>query len=135
MKISNSYGHRLATCVNGAYRLIRDTNEVINGLHATGQVSVNQVQNLILSVLSETEIFDGTNDFPRDISRAYRELLTRAILPYRERFDDFLEDISTEILDTIAGLISCDVDLEADFQREVDTDLARARNCAELGAQ
>jgi hypothetical protein len=124
----NSYGHRLATCVNQAYRLIKGWNEFLNDLHALGQVTGNQVQNLGLKVLSETEIFDGRNSFPDMINREFRILLTRA-RPYRERFDGFLEEVSREVLDTIRDLISCDDDLEADFQREVTADLARGRGC------
>lgn len=100
----------------------------MNDLHALGQVTGNQVQNLGLKVLSETEIFDGRNSLPDMINREFRILLTRA-RPYRQRFDDFLDEVSTEVLDTIRDLISCDVDLEADFEREVTADLQRGRGC------
>lgn len=126
-----SYGHRLATCVNGAYRLIRNWNEIANGLHSSAQVVGNQVQNVGLGVLAQTEMFDGRIDLPTAINRQFRDLL-KNYLAYRERFDGFLEDISLDVLDTIRDLISCDVDLEEDFQREVTTDLQRAHNCATL---
>lgn len=125
------YGHRLATCVNQAYRLIAEWNGFLNGLHATGQVTGNQVQNLGLKVLSETEIFDGRNSLPNLVNREFRMLL-KHFLSYRDRFDGFLEEVSTDVLDTIRDLISCDEVLERDFEREVTNDLARARACADL---
>lgn len=124
----NSYGHRLAGCVNAAYRLLRNWNEVINDLHATGMRTGNQVQNLGMKVLSETSIFDGRNSLPQLVNNELRELLGRA-LPYRLRFDDFVEGISRDVLDTIRELVTCDVVLEEEFAREVEVDLARARNC------
>lgn len=125
------YGHRLATCVNQAYRLIAEWNGFLNNLHATGQVTGNQVQNLGLKVLSETEIFDGQDSLPDQVNREFRELL-KGFLAYRERFDGFLDEISADVLDTIRELVSCDVVLEEEFEREVTNDLARGRACAEL---
>lgn len=111
--------------------MIRGYNEFLNDLHATGQITGNQVQNLGLSVLSQVEVFDGRQDLPRMINREFRMLLTRA-RPYRDRFDGFLDEISQDILITIRDLISCDDRLEEDFNREVTTDLARGRACAAL---
>jgi hypothetical protein len=88
----------------------------------------NQVQNLGLKVLSETAIFDGRNSLPQLVNNELRDLLRRA-LPYRRRFDDFVERISTNVRETIRELIACDETLEEEFAREVDLDVARARNC------
>lgn len=126
--VRNSYGHRLASCVNNAYRLLRSWNEFLDGLHATGQVTANQVQNLGIKVLSETAIFDGTNSFGALINREFR-LLLKSWLSYRERFDGFLDEVSGDFLDTIRTLISCDEDLETEFKQEIDRDLARGRGC------
>lgn len=90
-----------------------------------------QVQNLGMKVLSETAIFDGRNSLPMLINAELRDLLRRA-LPYRDRFDDFLANISRDILDTIRELISCDEVLEEEFNREVELDTQRARNCVGL---
>jgi hypothetical protein len=92
----------------------------------------NQVQNLGMKVLSETAIFDGRNSFPALINRELRELLRRA-LPYRLRFDDFVDNISQDVRETIRELIACDETLEEEFAREVDADMQRARNCVGLG--
>ena len=91
----------------------------------------NQVQNLGLKVLSETEIFDSRDSLPNLINRELRVLLARA-LPYRIRFDEFVDGISREVLDTIRELIACDEVLEEDFAREVEADMARGRNCVGL---
>jgi len=125
------YGHRLATCVNAAFRLIAEWNGFLNNLHATGQLTGNQVQNLGLKVLAETEVFDTRDNLGTSVNREFRILL-KTFLAYRERFDGFLEEISTDVLDTITELITCDVDLEAEFQIEVDTDLQRGQACAQL---
>lgn len=81
-----------------------------------------------MKVLSETAIFDGRNSLPQLINNELRELLGRA-LPYRRRFDDFVERISGSVRDTIRELITCDEVLEEEFAREVEIDTARARNC------
>ena len=81
--------------------------------------------------MSETEIFDTREDLPPRINREFRILL-KTFLAYREQFDGFLDEISADVLDTIAELVSCDVDLEDEFEREVTADLARGRACAEL---
>lgn len=106
----------------------------MNDLHATGQVTGNQVQNSGLKVLSETEIFDGRDDFPLLINREFRLLLARA-LPYRTRFEGFLQEISADVLDTIRDLISCDEVLEEDFANEVAQDMARGRACVGLNPE
>lgn len=100
----------------------------MNDLHATGQVTGNQVQNLGLKVLAETEVFDGRDDLPALINREFRILL-KHFLSYRERFDGFLDEISSDVLDTIRDLVSCDVVLEEEFTQEVNRDLARGRAC------
>lgn len=127
----SSYGHRLATCVSNALNLLRNWNDFINGLHVTAQLTGNQVQNLGVSVLSEIAIFDGRNSLPAIINRELR-LLLKGFLSYRERFEAFLEQVSTEVLETIRELIVCDEVLEEDFIREVEIDLARARNCVDV---
>lgn len=81
--------------------------------------------------MSETEIFDGRDDFPALINREFRLLLSLA-LPYRTRFEGFLNEISADVLDTIRSLISCDEVLEEDFAREVELDMARGRACVGL---
>ena len=106
----------------------------MNGLHETAQVHGNQVQNLGVKVLAETEIFDGRDSLPSLVNREFRELLKR-FLSVRALFDGFLEEVSSEVLDTIADLISCDHVLEEDFAAEVTRDLARGRNCANLGGE
>ncbi|CRK96220.1 CLUMA_CG009647, isoform A [Clunio marinus] len=125
------YGHRLATCVNNAYRLLRGWNEFLNNLHAIGQVAGNQVQNLGVKVLSETEIFDGRNQFPVMINRELRILL-KVFLSYRDLFDGFLDEISEDYLNTIRDLIECDQVLEREFEAEIEVELNRAQNCAAL---
>lgn len=127
----NSYGHRLATCVNGAYRLINEWNSFLNNIHETAQSAGSQVQNLGVKILAETPIFDGRDSLPDMVNREFRMLLGR-ILPYRTIFDNFLQEVSSEIRDTIQDLISCDETLEEDFAAEVTRDLTRGRNCATL---
>jgi hypothetical protein len=124
----DSYGHRLAACISRAHSLFREWNEEINDLHSLGMVTGNQVQNLGLKVLSETAIFDGRNSLPQLVNNELRDLLRRA-LPYRRRFDAFVQRISTNVRETIRELIACDETLEEEFAREVETDTARARNC------
>ena len=123
-----SYGHGLAQCVQNVWNLLQSWNLYINSLHATAQLTANQVQNLGLNVLSQTEVFDGRDNLPNLINTQYRELLKR-YLSYRERFDGFLENISSDVLDTIAELVNCDEVLEEQFRQEVTRDLARARGC------
>lgn len=120
----------MATCVNGAYRLINEWNELINDLHEIGQSSGVQVQNLGVKVLAETPIFDGRDSLPDMVNREFRMLLGR-VLPIRNRFESFLQEISADVLETIADLISCDVRLEEDFAAEVTRDLQRGRSCAD----
>jgi hypothetical protein len=91
----------------------------------------NQVQNLGVKVLSETAIFDGRNSLPMLVNAELRDLLKR-FLPYRARFDDFLNNLSRDIVDTIRELIACDEVLEEEFAREVEVDTQRARNCVGL---
>lgn len=81
-----------------------------------------------LKTLSETDVFDGRENLPSMVNREFRELL-KHFLSYRERFDGFLDEVSTDVLDTIRDLISCDVVLEDEFEREVNYDLARGRAC------
>lgn len=125
------YGHRLATCVRQAYLHLQEWNVFLNSLHATGQVTGNQVQNLGLKVLAETLIFDGRDELDATVNREFR-LLLKSFLAYREQFEGFLGDVSAEVLETVADLISCDGDLETEFEREVTNDLARAQSCALL---
>jgi hypothetical protein len=130
-----SYGHRLASCVNIANSLLREWNEEINNLHTIGMLTGNQVQNLGMKVLAETAIFDGRNSLPQLVNNELRDLLRRA-LPYRLRFDTFVQRISTTVLETIRELIACDETLEEDFAREVELDVARARSCiGEVGGE
>lgn len=84
-----------------------------------------------LKVLSETEIFDGRTNLGQIINREFRELLSLYFV-YRDRFDGFLEEISVDVLDTIANLVRCDVVLEDEFEAEVTRDLQRAHSCAGL---
>lgn len=62
------------------------------------------------------------------INREFRIGLS-VFLTYRDRFDGFLNEVSADVLDTIRGLIDCDVSLMEEFHREVDRDLARGRAC------
>lgn len=114
--------------------MISEWNEFLNGLHETAQIVCSQVQNLGVKVLSETEIFDGRDSLPDMVNREFRLLLGR-FLPYRALFDDFLAGISSDVLDTIQDLISCDVVLEEAFAQEVTNDLARGYTCAALDAE
>lgn len=113
------------------HALLDEWNENINALHVIGMETGNQVQNLGVKVLSETEIFDSRNSLPALVNRELRMLLARA-LPYRTRFDNFVDGISRDVLDTIRELIACDEVLEEDFAREVESDVQRARNCVGL---
>jgi hypothetical protein len=124
----HSYGHRLASCVTVAYRVIKEMSVFINALHGTAQVSGNQVQNMGISTLSDMEIFDGEENLEQAVNRNFRVLL-KIYLSYRERFDGFLDEVSDEYRERIRELIECDTDLETEFEREVDRDMARARGC------
>lgn len=103
-------------------------NGFLNNIHETGQLTGNQVQNLGAKVLTDTDIFEGRNNYPQLINREFRQLLGRA-LPYRERFDGFLDDISRSATDVIRILADCDRALEVDFTNVIEEDLIRARNC------
>lgn len=123
-----SYGHRLAQCVRTAHSLIGEMSIFVNDIHTTAQLSGNQVQNIGISTLSHMQVFDGIEDIPNEVNRNFRILL-KLYLSYRERFEGFLDSVSDEYLDTIANLITCDVDISDEFKREIDLDLIRARNC------
>lgn len=131
MKFLNRFGQRLANCADYTYQLITDWNKELNEIHITGQSTGNQVQNLGLKVLSETQIFDGRNSLPSSINLELRELLGRA-LPYRTQFNDFTRNIYDNQLNTILGLVNCDKAVEADFESAIQLDLVRARRCAAL---
>lgn len=103
-------------------------NRFLLDIHATGQLSANQVQNIGNKILSETDIFDGRENYLRNINREYRMLLG-LVLPYRSRFDGFLADISRTATEVIGLLADCDRELEEDFALETENDLTRARNC------
>jgi hypothetical protein len=128
MKIMNSYGHRMASCVTLAYSVIKELSVIINDLHATAQVSGNQVQNVGISTLSDMEIIDDDSNLGTAINRNFRILL-KIYLAYRERFDGMLDNLSEDYLETIRELVSCDRDVESEFEREVERDMARARGC------
>jgi len=125
------FGIRLANCVDGAYQLLFTWNEFINDLHTTGQFTGNQVQNLGVKTLSDTEEFTGRNDFSEDINREFRIVLQH-FLAYRDRFDGFLDEISLDVLDTIRILVECDEVLEADFEVQAQGDLAQGVICEGL---
>lgn len=74
------------------------------------------------------ELFDGTENLATSVNREFRILL-KTYLSYRTRFDGFLDQVSEDFLDTVRRLVTCDVDLETDFQREVERDMQRARGC------
>lgn len=97
-------------------------------IHVTGQATANQVQNLGNKVLAETEVFESYDNFSFLINRELRELLSTA-LPYRERFDGFLADISRTQDEVIEALSNCDRALEEDFAAEISFDLTLAENC------
>lgn len=123
------FGIRLSTCIDVANRMLSAWNRFLNEIHETGQVTANQVANLGTKTLSETEIFDGRNSLPALINREFRNILGAA-LPYRDRIEGFLQDISSGIDNTISILEQCDRQLEDDFAAEIADDLARAAICA-----
>lgn len=111
--------------------MITSWNKELNTLHATGQLTGNQVQNLGLKVLSETTIFDGRNSLPALINIELRNLLGRA-LPYKVQFDEFTQNIYDNQLETIVELVNCDREIENEFERAIELDLILARRCAAL---
>jgi hypothetical protein len=125
------FGHRLAKCVDHTYKMITDWNKFLNKLHVNGQITGNQVQNLGLKVMSETQIFDGKNSLSASINIELRELLGRA-LPYKIQFDEFTQSIYDNQLDTIVDLVNCDKEVEKEFAREIELDLIIAKRCAAL---
>jgi hypothetical protein len=124
----NRYGHRLSGCVRRAHSLIMEMSVFVNDIHETAQFSGNQVQNIGISTLSFMQLFDGTDDIGTEINRNFRILL-KLYLSYRDRFDGFLTEVAGEYQETIENLITCDVDISDEFKREIDLDLAIARNC------
>lgn len=84
-----------------------------------------------MKVLSETVAFDGRDNLGTTVNREFRILL-KTFLSYRDRFDGFLDEISSEVVDTIRELVNCDVELTQDFNTEVTRDLQRGRACVGL---
>lgn len=111
--------------------MLNGWNRFLNQLHATTQISSNQVQNLGIKVLSETEIFDGRNSFPTLINREFRIHLSE-VQPYRNRFDNFLNAVSITSEEVIQILSDCDREVEEDLDVEIRLDLILANNCAAL---
>lgn len=97
-------------------------------VHVTGQVSANQVANLGLMVLSDTDVFESMEQYQFLINTQFRYLLRR-IRPYRDTFDGFLEAISNTQEEVIRILADCDRALEEDLETEINEDLSLARNC------
>lgn len=122
------FGIRLSNCIDITNRMLNAWNRFLNEIHETGQVTANQVANLGTKTLSETVVFDGRDSLPAAINREFRIILGAA-LPYRDRIEGFLQDISRTIDEVIQLLEACDRDLEDDFEGEITSDLARAANC------
>lgn len=108
--------------------MLNGWNRFLNEIHSTGQVTANQVQNLGIKVLAETEIFDDRESFPRLINREFRDLLAQA-RPYRDRFDGFLNSISLTVTGVIEFFVDCDREIAEDLTVEIREDLALANNC------
>lgn len=122
------FGIQLSNCIDITNRMLNAWNRFLNDIHETGQVTANQVANLGAKTLSETEIFDGRDSLPANINREFRIILGAA-LPYRDRIEGFLQDISRTIDGVIEALEDCDRTLEEEFAAAIADDLARAANC------
>lgn len=101
---------------------------LIKGIHQTGHLSSNQVQNAGVAELSVTEIFTGDWDVPRLINRRFREIL-RVTTPYMELYENFLQDIAEGREDVLRRLIECDSNVIVDLLEESTIDVGRARAC------
>ena len=133
--IFNSFGQRLANCVDNTYKLLTGWNQHLNSLHAQfGQFTGNQVQNLGVKVLTENQIFDNHDSISTLINKINLELrnLLKHALNYKIQFDSFTRDIYDNQLITIVDLVNCDKEVEQDFVQEMASDLERARRCAAL---
>lgn len=103
-------------------------NNFLANIHNEGQTTGNQVPNLSVKVLAETEIFDGHDSFPAMINREFRILFGNT-LDYRLRMEGFLADISANWESTVTALQQCDRRLEEDLASEIEVDLERAGRC------
>lgn len=127
------YGHRLASCIGTANVLLHQWNSQLNDIHATAHRTSNQVQNVGLSVLGDTDIFTGRDSLGFLINRRFRQLLARANA-YRVNIDRIVDSISGDFLETIVNFERCDLDLVEEFQREIENDLARGRACVGISS-
>lgn len=125
---AHSFGQRLSGCIRGANGMLNAWDGFLLGVHVTGQVTANQVQNLANKVLSETEVFEVRSGYGFLINREFRELL-KVARSYRDTFDNFLRAISENQEEVIQILAECDRELERDLAIEIEEDLALAVNC------
>lgn len=104
-------------------------DRLLNGIHSTGHLTSNQVQNQGVAVLSDTSDFVGEWTVPRMINRQFRLILAET-QPYLNQYTAFLDAVAEGSEEAIVILTECDRRVVEDFTYEAAADLARARNCA-----
>lgn len=100
----------------------------LNNIHTTGYLTANQVQNLGVSVLTDTVPIDQPWNVPFLINREFRDHL-KLTLPYIDLYNDFLTAIAIGGEEAIEILVQCDQNVIDDVIAEAAEDLTRARNC------
>lgn len=101
---------------------------MLNGIHATGHLTANQVQNQGVSILADSDNFVGNENFPAMINRQLRITLARS-MPYFDQFTDFLRSVEEGSTAEVERLIECDRTLVNNFRYDANLDYARARRC------
>ena len=133
--ILNSSGQKLSSCIDVTYKRLTQWNHYLNSLHAQfGKFPGNQVQNLGVKVLTETQIFDDHDSVSTMINQINVELrnLLKHALHQKIQFDSFTRNIYDSQLATIVELVDCDKKVEQNFVQEMALDLERATRCAAL---
>lgn len=93
-----------------------------------GQSEGNQVPNLGVKVLTETNVFDAYNQYRFLINREFRDHFARGQV-LRNQIDGFIGAVTNNAEEIIAALAECDRNLEDDLQAEIVHDLELAEAC------
>lgn len=122
------HGQILGECLWGSYQELSHWNNRLNSLHDQYQISLAEVQNLGVQVMTNYEGFTGTEDISVPINRQFRNKLGLA-LPYLQDYEEFRASVVDNEDQIIDQLTMCDRSIAAAFAIEARDDLARARNC------
>jgi hypothetical protein len=127
------FGQRLARCVGIVHDALQTWNNVVNGLHAGGQLQSAQVQNIGFNLFARTPLYDGPEDFPALMKADLRDSIFR-VLGIIDQVEEFIGNISINIDDLEFDFVRCDKELEEAVIRELEFEVNGAQACVGGGS-